>query len=273
MTSDADSWELSVGSLVAADCTMQEHLGGGRDFEVFAAFDTRRLCPVVMKVLRPSKARDPGSVDRLHREIELAGSLNHPGLVRGFHASLDPPRPYLCVERVIGPSLLEIVDEEGPVDVAVAVPLILEVAAALHYMHSSGYVHLDVTPGNVIVGSPARLIDLSLARSIDEAGRLEGAVGTRGFQAPEVVRAGGERRAGPWSDVWSLGATAFFGLTGRTAAEGRDLPGHLPAPVIGLIRSMLADAPERRPSAEAVFEAADGLAERLPAPRIDLFRP
>jgi len=273
VTSDADSWELSVGQSVAADCTVQELLGGGRDFEVFAAFDTRRLCPVVMKVLRPSKALDPAAVDRLRREIEVTGRLNHPGLVRGFHASLDPPRPYLCLERVFGPPLLEAVRDEGPVDVAVAVPLMLEAASALHYMHSQGFVHLDVTPVNVILGSPARLIDLSLARSIADATEIDGAVGTRGFQPPEIAGVDGAGYPGPWSDVWSLGATAYFGLTGETVAEGGSLPAEIPAALGDLIDSMLAESPHDRPTAEAVFESMDVLAGQLPAPRIDLFRP
>ena len=273
MTGGADSWGLGIGDPIAADCSVQEVLGGGRDFEVFAAFDARRLCPVVMKVLRPSRASDPHGIDRLRREIEIAGRLNHPGLVRGFHASLDPPRPYLCLERVFGTQLLSAVRHEGPVDVAVVIPLLLEVSSALHYMHSQEFVHLDVTPGNVILGSPARLIDLSLARSIADAAELERAVGTPGFRAPEVTDDARVRPPGPWSDVWSLGATVHFALTGQPAIDGGRLPAHLPAALSGLVTAMLAGRPADRPSAEAIFEVADALAESMPAPRIDLFRP
>ncbi len=273
MSDGADSWQLTTGDVVVAECTFQEVLGGGRDFEAFAAFDGRLLCPVVVKVLRPDRASGTDALRRLHREIGIVGRLNHPSLVRGLHASLDLPRPYLCLERVFGPPLGAEVRNHGPVDIAVAVPLMLEVASVLHYMHSEGFVHLDVTPANVILGSPSRLIDLSLARSVADAARIEGPIGTRGYQAPEVLAVGGAHRVGPASDIWSLGATLRFGLTGNSLDDDGRMPAHMPSPLTELIGAMLADDPADRPKAEAVFDVADALADTLPSPRVNFFHP
>lgn len=269
----ADSWQLISGDVIVADCTVHERLGGGRDYEAFAAFDGGRLCPVVVKVLRPSRASDPGALRRLHREIEVTGRLNHPGLVRGLHASLDAPRPYLCLERVFGPSVFSAVRGHEALDIAVAVPLLLEVASALHYVHSEGFVHLDVTPANIVLGSPARLIDLSLARPVEDAAHLDGPLGTRGFRAPEVLGVNGEHHAGPASDIWSLAASIHFGLTGHMVDDGERLPEHVPSALSGLLSAMLAHDAADRPTAENVFDVADALAAELPAPRIDIFRP
>ncbi len=270
---NADTWGLEPGDVVVADCTVQEHLGGGQHYEAYSAFDARLLSPVVVKLLRPGRVDDQDAVRRLRREIEIVGRLNHPGIVRGLHASLDTPRPYLCLERIAGPRLFDFVAEHGPVDSAVVLPLAVEIAAALHYLHGDGFVHFDVTPANVILGSPARLIDLSLARAMDDAAYVGPGTGTRGYVAPEVQGRDRGSAPGPASDIWSLGATLAYALTSHAPREGMGWPSHVPDGLKALVLSMLSPDPADRPTAGAVFDAADSLAAALPAPRIDFFNP
>ena len=105
--------------------------------------------------------------------------VNHPVLLRSFDAVLDGLRPHLVLEHLEGPRLSKLlVREYGPLPPEQLLPLALQLSSALHYLHQEGFVHLDVKPGNIIMGAPPRLIDMSVARSVASAGTLERVVGT-----------------------------------------------------------------------------------------------
>ena len=100
-------------------------------------------------------------------------------------------------------------------------PLAIDLASALHYFRHLGQVHLDVKPSNIIMGSPARLIDLSVMRSVEEQRRLDHVIGTDAYLSPEQADPGRLGAPGPPSDVWGLGATLFHAIAGdRPYAEG-----------------------------------------------------
>jgi len=82
-------------------------------------------------------------------------------------------------------------------------------------MHSEQFVHLDVKPQNVIMGAPPRLIDMSIARRHDDLAALRGPMGTDAYMAPEQATADSLSGAGPWSDVWGLGATLYEAANGH----------------------------------------------------------
>lgn len=264
-----DSWQVHDGDEVIEGCIVREVLGSSSRFEVYLAFDEQRLCPVAVKVLRPSHCSQQSSMDRLAREIAITEQLRHPAIVRFLGASLSAPRPYLCLEWVAGPSVSAYLDDEGSIGIPEAVSLAMEVSAGLHYMHESGFAHCDITPRNVILGSPPRLIDFSLARPLLEMDVLSAGTGTKGYRAPEVEEPELHGLPGPHSDIWGLGAT----LRRALATPSGDLPSDAPAPLRGLIAAMLDAHASARPTAAEVFDAADALMSALPAPDIGFFRP
>ena len=89
--------------------------------------------------------------------------------MRGFGAVLDGRFPHLVLEHLEGPTLDELLRRDGTLALEQLLPLALHVASALHYMAAEGVVHLDVKPSNVVMGAPPRLIDLSVARTLEQA--------------------------------------------------------------------------------------------------------
>jgi len=133
--------------------------------------------------------------------------LNHPVLLRCFDAVLDGSRPHVVLEHLEGPRLSTLLRKYGRLPMEQLLPLALEVCSALQYLSTEAVVHLDVKPSNIIMGAPPRLIDLSIARSIDEAVALDSSVGTDDYMAPEQCEPTAGSGPGPAADVWGLGVT------------------------------------------------------------------
>jgi serine/threonine protein kinase len=290
VTSD-DSWAFAAGDEIVPGRIAHKLLGGGRSYEAYLAFDETLYSAVVVKVLRPGLAEDGSALRGLRREVEMLGRLNHPVIVRAFDACLEGDRPHVVLEHLEGPRLSRLLRKYGPLPLEQLLPLALEVCSALHYLSRKDVVHLDVKPSNIIMGSPPRLIDLSVARSVEAAARLDRVVGTDAYLAPEQA-APGHEPPGPPADVFGLGATLFEACAGftpwsskelRTADGGRDwpqlhkppreLPRSVPAPVADIVLACLARRPGDRPAAAQVAEALEPLIARLPKPVLGGFRP
>lgn len=104
--------------------------------------------------------------------VALLDRLAHPALVRGFGGVLDGERPHLLLEHVEGPTLERLLRRHGPLPLEQLLPLALHVVAALQFMAAERIAHLDVKPGNIVMSAPPRLIDLSIARSFEDAAPL-----------------------------------------------------------------------------------------------------
>ncbi|MDB4930040.1 MAG: protein kinase, partial [Myxococcaceae bacterium] len=162
---------------------------------------------------------------RARREVQLLAALSHPGLVAVADAGLLPDgRAWIAMDWLDGETLAARL-KRAPLAVADALAAGRAVADALAYLHAAGVTHRDVKPSNVLLvgGDPARatLLDLGIARSGPDAAGLTATgvlVGTPGYMAPEQVR--DPRRAGPPSDVFSLGCVLFAALAGREAFTG-----------------------------------------------------
>jgi eukaryotic-like serine/threonine-protein kinase len=280
-------WNFEEGHAVAPGRHALRRLGGGSRYEVYLVWDETLFALAVAKLLRPDQASDARALRELRREAEILARLAHPNLVRGYGGVLEGPYPHLLLEHVEGPTLERLVRHEGPLALAQLVPLALHLLAALHYLAASGVVHLDVKPGNVVMSGPPRLIDLSIARPLEDARALRAAIGTDPYMAPEqCAPGGGAPSIGPEADVWAAGATLFHAATGRVpfprasdAGGGGDararfpqlmgnpepLRAAVPEPFAAIVLRMLARDPAARPTAREAAEALEPIAAAVPA--------
>jgi eukaryotic-like serine/threonine-protein kinase len=259
------SWRLHEGDEIAPGRVALSRLGGGTLFETYLAWDDRLFFIVVAKLIRPDRAEDQHALGRLAKEAATLERLSHPVVVRSFEAVLDGPRPHLVLEHTEGPTLRSLLRRYGPLPMEQILPLALNLCSALHYMQTEDMIHLDVKPGNIIMGAPPVLIDLSLARSAEEAARITTPVGTDPYMAPEQCEPGVRGAIGHATDVWGLGVTLHEAVTGRPAfprgsssPDGRypqlemgspPLPAETPPSLVEAILRCLEPDPSRRPTA------------------------
>jgi eukaryotic-like serine/threonine-protein kinase len=283
--SEHASWELAEGEAIAPDRYALKSLGGGNRYEVYLVWDERLYSLAVAKLLRPDQTEDEKALRDLSEEAELLGALAHPVLIRGFDAVLEGERPHVLIEHLEGPSLRRLLKRGGALPLQQALPLALHVAGALQYMAQAGYVHLDVKPDNVVMGVPPRLIDLSIARTLERAARSRGPLGTDDYMAPEQCGSDEvEHRISPAADSWGLGATLFHAVSGykpfprdrQSGGEGSDrhpqlhqdpqpLPAHLPRELEALISDLLRKDPARRPTCAQAVERLEPLLAEQPS--------
>ena len=211
-----ESWELEEGAEIAPGRTVLKPLGGGHDYEVYLVWDDHLFAVMVAKLLRPHLVGHERSMERLQREADVLAGLAHPVVLRCFGAIVDGAYPHLLLEHLEGPTLKRLIRRGGPLAREQALPLALHVASALHYLSMEGVVHLDVKPDNIVMGIPPRLIDMSLARSLEAAREVRVPIGTNAYMPPEQCAPGEAGEIGPPADVWGLGATIYHAITGHT---------------------------------------------------------
>jgi serine/threonine protein kinase len=278
---DAESWGFEEGEDLQPGRVVLKPIGGGSRYEVFLVWDEHLYALGVAKVLRPHRAGDERALEELAEEAAVLDALAHPTLIRSFDAVLEGPRPHLLIEHLEGPSLRRLLRRDGAIPLDQLLPLAAHVAGALQYMANSGYVHLDVKPDNIVMGVPPRLIDLSVARTLERAERSRGPIGTDPYMAPEQCGIEGMGEMGPASDSWGLGATLFHAVSGerpflpgdgesglerfpQVAEEPLPLPSSVPDSLAELIGELLRRDPSRRPSCGEVVERLEPLIAGLP---------
>ena len=282
--SDKASWELGEGDELAQGRSVLKLLGGGNRYEAYLVWDERFFAPMVAKVIRPDQVEDESALRGLRREAEALGTLAHPVILRGFDAVLEPPHPHVLVEHLEGPTLRRLIKRGGPLSAEQALPLALNVASALHYMAAEGWVHLDLKPDNIVMGIPPRVIDLSLARTLERAERVRDPMGTNAYMPPEQCVPNGD--IGPPADVWGLGATLFHAVAGvrpfskplsredgapaeerypQLVEDVRPWPVRVPAELADAIVSCLRRDPAARPRASELAMALQPLVAALPS--------
>ncbi len=210
---------------------IESELGWGAASVVYKATDLRTGRPVALKTPRvaepPAEAGPapvPGLVDRrLLRELRMLVRLAHPHIVAMLGAFEHGGVPWLVMELVEGESLRRRLRREGRLDPELACRYAADLAGAVHFAHTKGVLHQDVSPNNILVSveGDVKLTDFGFARLADR--RRRGAfverVGTPAFMSPEQIR--GEPLDGR-SDVFSLGTVLYEMATGRDAFPGTD---------------------------------------------------
>lgn len=264
--------EIRIGNYDVLD-----RLGAGGMGTVFKARHRRMKRIVALKVLAANLSKDPAFVKRFQREVETIAQLNHPNIVMAFDADEADVGHFLVMEFVNGQDLLSVVRKHGPMSVRSAVECILHAARGLAYAHAQKIIHRDIKPANLLldVSGVVKVTDLGLARlnpsampesgetaasSMTQAGSI---LGTADYMPPEqaVDATVIDHRA----DIYSLGATLHFLLTGQGPYSASSLMGillkHRDAPIPSLsdtckdvppeldqlFRRMLAKDPRHRP--------------------------
>ncbi|MCR1783371.1 serine/threonine protein kinase [Nocardioides carbamazepini] len=288
MSAALSSWDLAEGDAITPELTALRLLGGGSAYEAYLAFDEITYGPVVVKVVRPAEAQDEHTRDNLVREATALDVAHHPVTVRGLRYDVAGPRPHLVLEHVEGPSLAGLIRRHRRLSPQQYLPLAVDLASALHFFRHADVCHLDLKPSNVIMGSPARLIDFSVARQAAHAAEITGHIGTDAYMAPEQAAPGAAYGVpGQASDVWGLGATLFHAIAGyRPFRDGDpdaagaadrfpqlleapvELPDDVPAVVAKVVHALLEPDPAARPLPREVAEALEPEIAALPAPRL-----
>jgi serine/threonine-protein kinase len=235
---------------------LKRKLGEGGMGEVWLAEHGLLKRPCAIKFVRADRAAHPAAAARFAREVQAVTGLTHPNTVRVYdYGRADDGSFYYVMEYLDGPTLEELVRRAGPLPPGRVAYLLRQVCGALAEAHAAGLVHRDLKPGNVIVAAlggqkdVAKLLDFGLVQdlSADADARLTrtGTVlGTPAYMSPE--QAAGESSVDARGDVYSLGAVAYFALTGRPPFQGKSLGQLLaahrsePAPPLSALRP---DAP------------------------------
>jgi eukaryotic-like serine/threonine-protein kinase len=284
VVADKQSWEFPEGHAIAPGRTTLKLLGGGNRYEVYLVWDERLYSVMVAKVLRPDLVEEEYALRGLRRELDALEELAHPVLLRAFDSRLEGPYPHIVVEHLEGPTLRRLIRRGGPVSIEQALPLGLHVASVIHYMAEAGWVHLDLKPDNLVMGIPPRVIDLSLARTVERAKRLTDYIGTNAYMPPEQCNPKGD--VGPPADVWGLGATLYHAVAGqvpfrRPRSREEDAPledrfpqledeprawtRQVPGALSEAILACLEKDPARRPTASDLALMLQPLVAELPA--------
>lgn len=209
---------------------LRHRIGKGGMGEVWVARDEELRRDVALKVLRPTHDDgDEEAVARFEREIHATAALRHPNTIRIFsHGVSEDGLWYYAMELLEGETLQGLVQRVGPLPGERAVALFHQAARALSEAHASGIVHRDIKPDNLFVtalgGEPdvIKVLDFGIVRmSEDEAGLTSTGfvAGTPAYMAPEVATGD---TATPAADVYALGATLYFALTGSPPFVGAD---------------------------------------------------
>jgi serine/threonine protein kinase len=218
-----------------------------------------------LKILPPSFARDRDAVLRFRREVEAAGRLKHPNLVAAQDADEDRGVHFLVMDYVEGRDLDRIVRERGPMPVVQAIDCLIQAARGLEAAHAQGIIHRDIKPGNLMLenSGTVRVLDLGLARIVDAAnpfsktaaGRLTQSgmyMGTIDYMAPE--QAEDSHRVDHRVDIYSLGCTIFYLLTGREPFPGETVLKRLIAHMMHPAPSLRSDRPGIHAAVEAAYQ-------------------
>ncbi|HEX8296947.1 MAG TPA: serine/threonine-protein kinase [Chthoniobacteraceae bacterium] len=253
-------------------------LGRGGMGVTYKARDTNLRCPVALKVINPA-CLTPENRSRFVREARSAAQIRHPNVASVFHLGSTADQYFYAMEYIAGETAQAWVQQKGPMRPELALRIVAQAASALAAAARENLVHRDIKPGNLmILPNPdhdqwplVKLIDFGLVRDefhgLNQTLATAGFVGTPQFASPEQAE---ERELDVRSDIYSLGCSLWFLLTGRPPFNGSlasifadhlrseppwDRLEGIPAPVRRLLKRMLRKDPARRPQTPVELRA------------------
>ena len=255
-------------------------LGRGAMGVTYKAFDVNLCCEVALKVVSNALVEHPEARERFVREARAAAALRHRNVASVYHLGNDGEHFFYAMEFINGETLDALVRRAGPLTVTDTLRVALQVARALAAAARQRLVHRDIKPANLMVThedadeeTVVKVIDFGLARAAADAENappltIGGFVGTPQFASPEQLE---ERPLDARSDLYSLGVTTWFLLTGRVPFSGSlaticqqqlgqsppwaHLPAQLPPGVRTLLERLLEKDPARRPQTAVELRA------------------
>lgn len=252
-------------------------LGRGSMGVTYKAFDTNLRCEVALKVIHPRYLADETSRARFLSEARAAAQLRHRNIASVFHLGSKRDEYFYAMELVEGQTIEEWIHRKGPIDCPIALDIALQITRALIATGTRKFVHRDVKPSNVMLCSEAdgvivaKLIDFGLVRDVTNQSASgspvrTGFIGTPHFASPEQFAG---KIVDARSDIYSLGVTFWFMLTGKLPFDGtrdeirqKQLGGALPLEqlkgiprtVVDLIKRMLEPDPVKRPQSPGALK-------------------
>ncbi|NLX56048.1 MAG: serine/threonine protein kinase [Planctomycetaceae bacterium] len=248
---------------------LEEFVGGGGMGAVFRATDTMLGRTVAVKVVSRDETNED-SLRRFRNEAQSAARLDHPNIARVYYVGEDKGWNYIVFEYIEGINVRDLVEHNGPLTLEEAVTCTLQIAEALDHASQRDVTHRDIKPSNILImiDGRAKLVDMGLARLRQVESPTEDltasgvTLGTFDYISPEQAR--DPRNTDVRSDLYSLGCTLFFMLTGQppfpdgtvlqkllshSSEEPPDLLTYrpdLPGDIVAVVKKMLAKLPEQR---------------------------
>jgi len=246
-----------------------DRLGEGGMGVVYKARQVSMDRTVALKVLSEKYSANSEFIDRFIREARAAGRLNHPNVIHVHDVSKAGGRYFFSMEHIDGPTVKALLKEKGRLPLKQTLEIVNQAAKALEFAHENGIIHRDIKPDNIMLTSEGivKLADLGIAKSFEDvslaptADGLRRVLGTPHYMAPEQALGKSiDRRA----DIYSLGATFYHMLTGKTPFKGstitellrahvheklmpiQHLNPDVPESVCFVVERMMAKSPEKR---------------------------
>jgi serine/threonine-protein kinase len=281
-------------------------LGRGAMGVTYRALDTSLNRAVALKIIQSDlRIGNSQARERFMREARAAASLRHPNVATVYQFGIreETGQCFCAMELIEGETLEDRVRRTGPLDVASVVEIARQIAAALAAAEKRGLVHRDLKPANIMIQAPepgtstpdgptVKIIDFGIAKALSQTPDVRvltnyGFIGTPAFASPEQFAGA---KVDSRSDIYSLGATLYYLLSGRVLlpanglTEGKDAAGsvtssiyqlraaHVPASLAALLTAMVADEPAARPSVTALATQLEQIHHQLADPRKQLRR-
>jgi serine/threonine-protein kinase len=264
--------------------TLAERIGSGGMGVVYRARHAMLRRPTAVKVLPPQRIGEQ-NLRRFEREVQLTSQLTHPNTISIYdYGRTADGLFYYAMEYLEGFTLAELVEVGGPLPAARVASLMRQVAGSIHEAHQIGLIHRDIKPDNIVVCERGgmcdvvKVLDFGLVKDIRASNdptlsQVNAIIGTPHYMSPESITS--PSMVGVPSDIYSLGATAYYILAGRHVFQARTLveicshhlmtPPVSPSTVIGhavpealerLVLACLAKSPASRPASAEVLERA-----------------
>jgi eukaryotic-like serine/threonine-protein kinase len=208
---------VGPGSKLAGRYVVEEHLASGGMATVWRARDEVLARVVAVKILRLELATNPEFRERFRREAVASARLNHPAIINVFDTGSDGDSVFIVMELFSSRTLAGVLRDQGPLETAQAVDVVIPVLEALAYAHDHGIVHRDIKPANILVANDGlvKVTDFGIAKAVQSWGDLTttgNVLGTAQYLSPEQIHGGDVDGR---SDLYSLGVVLYEALTGR----------------------------------------------------------